>query len=207
MELKKLKKRYDSFQPDYYETAFISRIYHVNRYRVVRRRLKDVKFGMILDVGCDGGLFPNQLAKETINVIGLDVSFSFIHHASMHYGKNVSFVLGVAEALPFRDGIFDASTCLEVLEHVPNPEEFLNEVHRVLKPSGITVFLVPNEKSLLFRVVWGIWERFFRGRAWRGAHLQKFSMEKAVSMFSNFSVLEAGLCNLGMLIIVKAMKR
>ena len=206
MEPKELKKKYDFFQSDYYEAALLSRIYHINRFRAVQRHLKDIRSSIILDVGCNGGLFPHRLAKEMRNVIGLDISSSFIRHAHRHYGNNVSFILGASEALPFRDNVFDVSTCLEVLEHVSNPQELLKEVHRVLKPSGIIVFLVPNERSLLYRVVWGLWERFFRGRAWRETHLHKFYMQKVVSMFSNFTILEVGLCNLGMLIIIKAMK-
>jgi len=50
----------------------------------------------------------------------------------------------VDKGLPFSDSFFDAVTCIAVLEHVFNPPNVLNEIHRVLKPNGFLIMQVPN---------------------------------------------------------------
>ena len=85
-----------------------------------------------LEVGSGRGAFQDLVADYT----GLDLSSS----VAGNYRK--PFFSGSAEELPFPDNDFDAIWSITVLEHIPNPEQALNEMRRVLKPGGM-LFLKP----------------------------------------------------------------
>jgi SAM-dependent methyltransferase len=88
--------------------------------------------GRVLDVGAGHGSLQDCVEDYT----GLDISPS----AQRYFHKR--FVLGTATAMPFRDGEFDASWSIWVLEHVPNPEAALREIRRVVKDGGV-LYLLP----------------------------------------------------------------
>lgn len=81
----------------------------------------------VLEVGAGSGLLQDQVEDYT----ALDISAS----ARRYFHK--PFVEADARAMPFRDGEFDAVWSIWVLEHVPNPEQALREMRRVLKPGGM----------------------------------------------------------------------
>ncbi len=204
---RKLKVIYDTLPPNLYESARISRIYHSNRYRVAAQYLRDIH-GLILDVGCNGGLFANLLAKGGRKVVGLDISSSFLRHAHRLYRGTIDFVLGDAQMLPFPKDVFDGISCLEVLEHVIMPEKVIREIFRVLKPGGKAIFMVPNEEHPLYKIIWSIWRYLGRGRYWNGLHLHVFDKRALCNVFSSngFSIKSLDFCNFGMLLIIKAVK-
>jgi ubiquinone/menaquinone biosynthesis C-methylase UbiE len=86
----------------------------------------------VLEVGSGAGSLQDIVADYT----GLDISAT----AKSKYHKR--FVQADARAMPFRDGEFDGLWSIWVLEHVPNPEQALREIRRVLKPGGVA-FLFP----------------------------------------------------------------
>jgi ubiquinone/menaquinone biosynthesis C-methylase UbiE len=86
----------------------------------------------VLDVGSGEGLLQDIVEDYT----GLDISAT----ARPKYHKR--FVQADARAMPFPDGAFDAVWTIWVLEHVPNPEQALREIRRVLKPGGL-LYLAP----------------------------------------------------------------
>jgi SAM-dependent methyltransferase len=86
----------------------------------------------VLDVGAGRGYLQDIVP----NNMGLDISPT----ARRFFHK--PFVLGSATSLPFKDGEFDAIWTIWVLEHVPNPEQALSEMRRVLKPGGL-LYLAP----------------------------------------------------------------
>lgn len=91
--------------------------------------------GEVLDVGCGRKPYRDFVAAE--RYVGLDID------------SPVTRELGVADVFydgrkfPFPDGSFDGVLCSQVFEHVFNPEEFLQEIHRVLRPGGRLVLAVP----------------------------------------------------------------
>ncbi|HTQ50196.1 MAG TPA: class I SAM-dependent methyltransferase [Candidatus Acidoferrales bacterium] len=91
--------------------------------------------GEVLDVGC--GRKPYRDLVPAARYVGLEVD------------SPAARALGVADvyydgaALPFADASFDAVICSEVLEHIFTPEEFLREIHRVLRPAGRLLLTVP----------------------------------------------------------------
>ena len=99
-----------------------------------------LKGATVLDVGCGGGLLSEALAAEGAKVTAIDLSSELIETAKLHLlesGLEVDYrqisVESLAEAMP---GHFDAITCMELLEHVPDPAALLAACRRLLKPGG-----------------------------------------------------------------------
>ncbi|HLO64312.1 MAG TPA: bifunctional 2-polyprenyl-6-hydroxyphenol methylase/3-demethylubiquinol 3-O-methyltransferase UbiG [Azonexus sp.] len=113
----------------------------------------------ILDVGCGGGLLSEGMAARGANVTGIDLSEKPLGVAKLHLlesGQKVDYrKIAVEELADEMPGAFDAVTCLEMLEHVPNPSSVITACARLVKPGG-QVFLSTlnrNPKSYLLAVV------------------------------------------------------
>lgn len=113
----------------------------------------------VLDVGCGGGLLSEGMAVRGAEVTGIDLSEKPLGVAKLHLlesGQQVDYrkiaVEQLAEEMP---GAFDVVTCLEMLEHVPNPSSIIAACARLVKPGGQVFFstLNRNPKSYLFAVV------------------------------------------------------
>lgn len=113
----------------------------------------------ILDVGCGGGLLSEGMATYGADVTGIDLSEKPLTVAKLHLlesGQKVDYrkiaVEQLADEMP---GAFDAVTCLEMLEHVPNASSVISACARLVKPGGPVFFstLNRNAKSYLFAVV------------------------------------------------------
>ena len=113
----------------------------------------------ILDVGCGGGLLSEGMAARGAIVTGIDLSEKPLAVAKLHLlesGQKVDYrkisVEALADEMP---NAFDAVTCLEMLEHVPNPSSVIASCARLVKPGGQVFFstLNRNPKSYLFAVI------------------------------------------------------
>ncbi len=113
----------------------------------------------VLDVGCGGGLLSEGMAERGAQVTGIDLSEKALGVAKLHLlesGRSVDYRHISAEELAAQEpGTFDAVTCLEMLEHVPDPASTVAACARLVKPGG-QVFLSTlnrNPKAYLFAVI------------------------------------------------------
>jgi len=113
----------------------------------------------VLDVGCGGGLLAEAMAARGARVLGIDLSAAALDVARAHAqqsGVVVEYRDVAAEALAATDaGRFDVVTCLELLEHVPDPAALVGACARLVRPGGNVFFstINRNPKAWLLAVV------------------------------------------------------
>lgn len=108
----------------------------------------------VLDFGCGAGALLRSIQHERpdLSYFGVDLSQLAINEAAAS-STNISYST-IIDTLPYPDQYFDCILMFEVLEHVPNPDQTIQEVYRTLKPHGIYFLAVPQEKSLLTLQGW-----------------------------------------------------
>lgn len=99
----------------------------------------------VLDIATGGGHVAKSLSSHVKHVIAVDLTVRMLEVARKHLQEsgclNVSYVVSDAESLPFLDKSFDWVTCRIAAHHFPNPEKFVSEVSRVLRPGGYFIFI------------------------------------------------------------------
>ena len=128
-------------------------------------RLKwiDDKIGLagkrVLDIGCGGGILTEAMAARGAEVTGIDMTAKLLKVAELHAlesGAQVDYRLTSAEALAVQEpGRYDVVTCLEMLEHVPDPRAVVRACADLARPGGWIFFstINRNPKSFLFAIV------------------------------------------------------
>ena len=113
----------------------------------------------VLDVGCGGGILAESMAAKGAVVTGIDLSEKPLGVAKLHLlesGQKVDYQLSAAEDLAAKSpATFDCITCMEMLEHVPDPASTVAASMALVKPGGWVFFstLNRNPKSFLFAIV------------------------------------------------------
>ncbi|MEC9367431.1 MAG: bifunctional 2-polyprenyl-6-hydroxyphenol methylase/3-demethylubiquinol 3-O-methyltransferase UbiG [Pseudomonadota bacterium] len=112
----------------------------------------------VLDVGCGGGLVAEPLCRLGAKVTGIDPSPDTIAAAKAHAGTqglSIGYFADRAEALALRRLKFDAVLALEVVEHVPDPGDFLELAASLIRPGGLLVLSTINRtlKSYALAIV------------------------------------------------------
>jgi 2-polyprenyl-6-hydroxyphenyl methylase/3-demethylubiquinone-9 3-methyltransferase len=113
----------------------------------------------VLDIGCGGGILSESMAGMGAQVKGIDLSTQALGVADLHSlesGVSVDYEEIAAEALAAREpGTYDVVTCMEMLEHVPDPSAIVSACATLVKPGGQVFFstLNRNIKSYLFAVI------------------------------------------------------
>ena len=114
----------------------------------------------VLDVGCGGGILADSMARKGANVLGIDLSTKALKIAQLHaleaQTPSIDYREVSAEDLADEQpGQFDAVTCMEMLEHVPDPSSIVQACSRLVKPGGWVFFstLNRNSKSFLFAIL------------------------------------------------------
>ena len=113
----------------------------------------------VLDVGCGGGILAEAMASSGAEVTGIDAGKAPVEVAKLHLkesGLKVNYQCATAEEFSktHRD-VFDVVTCLELLEHVPDPSAVVSACKKLVKPGGHVIFATLNRnlKSFLFAIV------------------------------------------------------
>lgn len=113
----------------------------------------------VLDVGCGGGILSESMAQRGAEVMGIDMGEAPLSVAKLHSlesGLNIDYrqvpVEQLAEEMP---GQFDVVTCLEMLEHVPDPSSIIRACNKLVKPGGKLFFstINRNPKAYLFAII------------------------------------------------------
>jgi SAM-dependent methyltransferase len=137
----------------------------------------------ILDVGCGTGANLEMLAQYG-SAEGVDVSDDALEFCRR---KGLAVQKGLAEKLPYPDGVFDITTALDVVEHLDDDVAGLKEMHRVTKPGGYSLIFVPA-----FMWLWGVQDdisnhRIRYTKAQIVARLERAGYQVELATYANFT--------------------
>ncbi|MDE9446478.1 bifunctional 2-polyprenyl-6-hydroxyphenol methylase/3-demethylubiquinol 3-O-methyltransferase UbiG [Xenorhabdus bovienii] len=113
----------------------------------------------VLDVGCGGGILSESMAREGADVTGLDMGFEPLQVARLHALESDTSVTYVQETVESHAELhlhsYDVVTCMEMLEHVPDPESVIRACAKLVKPGGHVFFstINRNRKAWLMAVI------------------------------------------------------
>jgi 2-polyprenyl-6-hydroxyphenyl methylase / 3-demethylubiquinone-9 3-methyltransferase len=114
----------------------------------------------VLDVGCGGGILADAMARKGAQVLGIDLATKPLKVAQLHaleaHTPNVEYrEISVESIAAEQPGGFDAVTCMEMLEHVPDPASVVQACGKLVRPGGWVFFstINRNPKSFLFAIV------------------------------------------------------
>ncbi|WCM91534.1 bifunctional 2-polyprenyl-6-hydroxyphenol methylase/3-demethylubiquinol 3-O-methyltransferase UbiG [Acidovorax sp. NCPPB 2350] len=128
----------------------------------------------VLDVGCGGGILADAMARKGAHVTGIDLATKSLRVAQLHAletgTQNIQYreisVEALAEELP---GSFDIVTCMEMLEHVPNPASVVAACSRLVKKGGWVFFSTINRNAKAFMLAI-VGAEYVLGMLPRGTH-------------------------------------
>ena len=113
----------------------------------------------IVDVGCGGGILSESMAARGARVLGIDMGDKALGVAKLHKlesGSDVDYRLVAAETLAAEEpATFDVVTCLELLEHVPDPGAIVTACAALVRPGGVVIVstINRNPKAYLFAII------------------------------------------------------
>lgn len=124
----------------------LEKIFHRKREKTTVMLVeKYFKGSVILDIGCGTGLITRHLNSD--QVVGLDINRWNLKKAKEH-ANQIDVILADAENLPIKSTSITNVLCTETLEHVPSPENAVNEAFRVLMPKGKIVCSMPSKNPV-----------------------------------------------------------
>lgn len=159
------------------------------RLKYLTESLK-LKNGIMLDMGCGGGILTESLVYyyPKVKIFGIDVSKTAIRYAKKFGSGKITYKVIKGKKIPFKDNFFDVCICLDVMEHIPDVNFFLKEVKRVLKKGGSFFLVVPCEGEP-FTFTW-LFQKIKIGRNltyknWGHIH-PEFTQKKVVKLLEKY---------------------
>ncbi len=124
------------------------------RLRYVEEHAGPLAGARVLDVGCGGGLLAEAMAARGAQVTGIDAAAEVLEAARLHLkesGLEVDYRQATAEELAeAHPGAFDVVTCMEMLEHVPDPASVIAALARLVRPGGVVLLSTINRTPQAF---------------------------------------------------------
>lgn len=164
--------------------GFINSTYQTVRKYTLMKKLqlisKFYKTGSILDIGCGTGEFLNTCKNAKWNTTGIEPDADARKMAIDNYGLNV---LEESELANLKDESFDIISMWHVLEHVPNLNERVQELKRLIKPNGVIIIAVPNCSSLDAKIYKENWAAYDVPR-----HLYHFIPKDIDALFKKYEM-------------------
>ena len=121
------------------------------RTNYIEKAAGGLKGKRVLDVGCGGGILSEALAARGAQVLGIDLAEEVLEAARTHLDESelsVEYRVVSAESLAGeKSSAFDLVTCLEMLEHVPDPASVVAACAKLVRPSGTVVFSTINRNA------------------------------------------------------------
>ncbi|TNF86814.1 MAG: bifunctional 2-polyprenyl-6-hydroxyphenol methylase/3-demethylubiquinol 3-O-methyltransferase UbiG [Gammaproteobacteria bacterium] len=153
-------------------------LHEINPLRVayIEKQAQSLAGKEILDVGCGGGILAEALAQRQAKVTGIDMAELSLKVARLHLhesGLQIDYRQSTVEAFAEKNAArFDIVTCLEMLEHVPDPASVIAAACRLLKPNGLLILstLNRNPKSFALAIIGA---EYVLGLLPRGTHEYK----------------------------------
>jgi 2-polyprenyl-6-hydroxyphenyl methylase/3-demethylubiquinone-9 3-methyltransferase len=153
--------KFDSLAARWWDTdGDFKPLHEINPLRLgwIRRHV-DLEGCKALDIGCGGGILAESMAEAKAVVTGVDMAEGPLSVARLHQlesGAAVEYQKTTAEELAEKNaGKYDVVTCLEMLEHVPDPSQVIRSCAELVRPGGHVFFstINRNPKSFLFAIV------------------------------------------------------
>jgi 2-polyprenyl-6-hydroxyphenyl methylase/3-demethylubiquinone-9 3-methyltransferase len=138
----------------------------------------------VLDVGCGGGILAEAMARRGAKVTGIDLAEKALRVAQLHLLESKLDIRYEMSSVDDVAGEFDLVTCMELLEHVPDPAAMVAACARLVRPGGQVFFstINRNPKSYLFAVVGA---EYVLGLLPKGTHdYQRFIKPSELSRWS-----------------------
>ena len=142
-------------------TAEFKPLHDINPLRLdyIAQRCGGLDAKSVVDVGCGGGILAEAMARACARVTGIDLSEKALAVARLHQLESqasVEYLMIGADALATeRPAAYDVATCMELLEHVPDPEAMVAACAKLVRPGGLAVFstINRNPKAYLYAVI------------------------------------------------------
>lgn len=140
-----LEKTVERIVPQKYKSRgeYLLYLRHVFVYEVLKSKLKATDH--LLEIGFGEGYGTHLISGYVDSIIGLDVEKKTVEYANKKYGSEIcSFQTYDGSKIPFEENTFNSIVSYQVIEHVEKDENFLKEIHRVLRNEGTLYLTTPN---------------------------------------------------------------
>lgn len=133
---------------------------HLRKYATLAmKNIALLKKGLrICDIGCGTGVFLLKLKENGHNVYGYDINKAQTEFArktnKLHHIRDAQSLKGYCQKMKIKKGFFDVVTCFEVIEHVLDLNEFVEEIYTYLKPGGVLIVSTPNNERIQIHEKW-----------------------------------------------------
>ncbi|SDC18913.1 bifunctional 2-polyprenyl-6-hydroxyphenol methylase/3-demethylubiquinol 3-O-methyltransferase UbiG [Acinetobacter boissieri] len=144
------------------QTSEFRPLHEINPLRLnwINQHAQGLQGKKVLDVGCGGGILSESMARLGAEVLGIDMGEAPLNVARLHAEKesvhNIQYQqIPVEELAKEHAGQYDVVTCMEMLEHVPDPASIIKACQQLVKPGGHVFFstINRNPKSYLFAII------------------------------------------------------